>query len=100
MEAPEEKRTPHSDITSFLILSNNHYTELTALSKPQMRLQPPEVRVDFPDTPFTARSSTCFSDCCLYVPEGSNRQPTTLIRSLCTGSFIKHTSLVLRGRRV
>src|SRR3990167_3623786 len=42
MEAPEEKRTPHSDITSFLILSNNHFAYRT--TKKQTLKYLPRVR--------------------------------------------------------
>src|SRR3990167_7530657 len=51
MEAPEEKRTPHSDITSFLILSNNHYAWKQVSNKRRLRLSNVQQRIPLTDCP-------------------------------------------------
>src|SRR3990167_4968270 len=51
MEAPEEKRTPHSDITSFLILSNNHYAWKQVSNKRRLRLSNVQQRIPLTDGP-------------------------------------------------
>src|SRR3990167_5551543 len=78
MEAPEEKRTPHSDITSFLILSNNHYTRNGAkvtfscekiykepLLKELAGLMPQNVQISKPSS--TYDNGICISNSAMWM---------------------------------